>query len=91
MSANATALRMRQERILHRSAQLRTDLEIQSQVLVAPFEQVDRVHRGVQCLRRHPMYMAALAAATLAFKPRNAMSKIGRAWTLWTMVGRFLR
>lgn len=91
MSAKATALLLRQERILHRSAQLRTDLVVQSRMLVAPLEQVDRVHRGVLWLRRHPIYVAALAAAALAFKPRNAMSKIGRAWTLWTIVGRYLR
>ena len=91
MSATGTERRLRQERLLRRSAQLRNALIQQSEVLIAPMAQVDRVHRGVSWLRRHPVYMAALAAATLAFKPRNAMSKIGRAWTLWTMVGRFLR
>ena len=91
MSANSRDLRARQERILRQSARLRTALVQQSEVLIAPLAQVDRVHRGVQWLRRHPIYIAGLAAATLAFKPHNAMSKIGRAWTLWTMVGRFLR
>jgi hypothetical protein len=91
VSAKGTELRLRQERVLRRSAQLRNDLIQQSEVLIAPMAQMDRVLRGVSWLRRHPVYMAALAAATLAFKPRNAMSKIGRAWTLWTMVGRFLR
>ena len=32
-----------------------------------------------------------LAIAALALKPRNALSKISRAWTLWTLVSRFLR
>jgi len=91
VSAKGRDLRTRQERILRRSAELRTDLAIQSRVLVAPLAQVDGVNRGVVWLRRHPIYMAALAAATLALKPRNAMSTIGRAWTLWTMVGRFMR
>lgn len=91
MSATGTERRLRQERVLRRSARLRNDLIQQSEVLIAPMAQMDRVLRGVSWLRRHPVYMAALAAATLAFKPRNAMSKIGRAWTLWTMVGRFLR
>ena len=91
MSATGTERRLRQERLLRRSAQLRNDLIQQSEVLIETMALVDRVHLGVSWLRRHPVYMAALAAATLAFKPRNAMSKIGRAWTLWTMVGRFLR
>jgi YqjK-like protein len=84
-------LRLRQESILRRSAQLRNDVARQSEFLKAPLAQVDRLQRGVQWLRRNPLAMAALAAATLALKPRNAMSKIGRAWTVWTMVSRFLR
>jgi len=84
-------LQLRRQRILLRSAQLRNDLARQSEVLKAPLAQMDRVKQGVQWLRRHPIAMAALAAATVALKPRNAMSKIGRAWTVWTMVRRFLR
>ena len=84
-------LRLRQESILRRSGQLRNALSDQSAVLKAPLAQVDRLQRGVFWLCRHPIGLAALAAATLALKPRNAMSKIGRAWTLWTMLSRFLR
>jgi len=84
-------LQLRQQRILLRSAQLRSDLAHQSEVLKAPLAHIDRMQRGVLWLYRHPLAMAALAAATVALKPRNAMSKIGRAWTLWTMVNRFLR
>jgi hypothetical protein len=91
MSAKSMDLRLRQQRILRRSAQLRTDVVCQSEFLRAPLAQVDRLQRGVHWLRLHPIGMAALAAVTLAMKPRNAMSKIGRAWTLWTMLSRFLR
>ncbi|MFM6992946.1 MAG: YqjK family protein [Rhodoferax sp.] len=91
MSSKETELRLRQERVLRRSAQLRNEVVQQSAVLSAPMAQVDRVKRGVSWLRRHPVYMAALVAAMVALKPRNAMSKIGRAWTLWTLLGRFLR
>ncbi len=91
MSAQDLELRLRQERAIWRSAQLRGELIVQSEVLVAPFAQADRVKGGLLWLRRHPVYLAALVAVVVAIKPRNALSKLGRAWTVWRTVQRFLR
>ena len=91
MSAQDLELRLRQERAIWRSAQLRGELIVQSEVLVAPFAQADRVKDGLVWLRRHPVYLAALVAVAVAIKPRNALSKLGRAWTAWRTVERYWR
>jgi len=70
---------------------LRGELIVQSEVLVAPFAQADRVKDGLVWLRRHPVYLAALVAVAVAIKPRNALSKLGRAWTVWRTVERYWR
>jgi len=91
MSAQDLELRLRQERAIWRSAQLRGELIVQSEVLVAPFAQADRVKGGLVWLRRHPVVLAALVAVAVAIKPRNALAKIGRAWSIWRTVERYWR
>jgi len=91
MSAQDLELRLRQERAIWRSAQLRGELIVQSEVLVVPFAQADRVKDGLVWLRRHPVYLAALVAVAVAIKPRNALAKLGRAWTVWRTVERYWR
>jgi hypothetical protein len=91
MSAQDLELRLRQERAIWRSAQLRGELIVQSEVLVVPFAQADRVKDGLVWLRRHPVYLAALVAVAVAIKPRNALAKIGRAWTVWRTLERYWR
>ena len=91
MSAQDLELRLRQERAVWRSAQLRRDLVRQSEVLVAPLAQADRAKAGVVWLRRHPVYLAVLVAVAVALKPRKALSKLGRVWTVWCTVERFFR
>ena len=66
MSAQDLELRLRQERAIWRSAQLRRDLSVQSEVLVLPFAQADHVRDGLVWLRRHPVYLAALVAVAIA-------------------------
>ena len=91
MSAQDLELRLRQERAIWRSAQLRGELIVQSEVLVLPFAQADRVKDGLVWLRRHPVVLAALVAVAVAVKPRNALTKIGRAWSVWRTVERYWR
>jgi hypothetical protein len=91
MSAQDLELRLRQERAIWRSAQLRGELIVQSEVLVVPFAQADRVKDGLVWLRRHPVYLAALVAVAVAIKPRNALAKLGRAWTVWRTLERYWR
>ena len=91
MSAQGLELRLRQERAIWRSAQLRRQLSVQSEVLAAPFAQADRAKGALLWLRRHPVYLAALVAVVVALKPRNALSKLGRAWAIWRTLERFLR
>lgn len=91
MSAKDLELRLRQERAVQRSAELRRALSEQSQVLVAPLAQLDRVKAGLLWLRHHPVYLAVVVAAVVALRPRNVVSKLGRVWAVWCTVGRFLR
>jgi hypothetical protein len=84
-------LQLRQERALWRSAQLRRELSVQSEVLVVPFAQVDRARAGLVWLRGHPVYLAAFVALAVAIKPRKAVSTVRRAWTVWRTVERYLR
>ncbi|MDH4479210.1 MAG: YqjK family protein [Rhodoferax sp.] len=82
-------LRLRQERAVWRSGQLRQELVQQSTVLVAPLVQADRAKQGLLWLRKHPVCLAVLVATVVALKPRNVLSYIGRAWSLWRSVRRF--
>jgi hypothetical protein len=91
MRAKDFELQLRQERAVWRSAQLRRELSVQSQVLVAPFAQVDRARAGLVWLRRHPVYLAGLVALVVAIKPRKAVSTLRSAWALWRTAQRYLR
>lgn len=85
------ALRLRQERAIWRSAQLRRQLSVQSQVLLVPLAQADRVIGGLVWLRRHPVYLAAALALAVAVKPRKTLSTLRRAWAVWSGLERFFR
>jgi len=89
--ANALELRLRQERAVWRSGQLRRVLAQQSTVLVAPLAQVERIKSGLLWLGHHPVFLAVLVSAVVALKPRKVLSKIGRAWAVWSGVRRFMR
>lgn len=87
-------LTARREQLRMRSAQLREQLAVRTQVLRPGFRAVDRVRGGVQSARnlRHNQALvllvgAALAGATLA-RPR-AMVNLGlRAWSGWQVFRR---
>ena len=84
-------LQLRQERAVRRSAELRQDLGQQSACLIGPLVQAERAKDGLLWLQRHPVYMALIVAIVVALKPRNALSKLGRAWAVWRTVRRFFR
>ena len=84
-------LRLRQERAVRRSAELRRELGQQGTFLIRPLVQAGRAKDGLHWLRRHPVYMALIVAIVVASKPRNALSKWGRAWAVWRTLGRFFR
>ncbi len=83
MKSRELELRLRQERAVWRSAQLRRSLALQAQTLAAPLQQVDRLRGGLFWLRRHPLALAALVAGVVAFTPRKALSKAAGLWSLW--------
>jgi hypothetical protein len=91
MKPRDLALRLRQERALWRSAQLRRDVAQHAQVLAGPLAQVDRLRGAVSWLRRHPVLLTALVAAAVALTPRKALSKLGALWSLWCSLQRFRR
>jgi hypothetical protein len=91
MQAKELELRLRQERALWRSAQLRRDVRQEAQCLAAPLAQVDRLREGLVWMERHPIVLAALLAGVVAITPRKALSKAARLWSLWRTVRGFRR
>jgi hypothetical protein len=75
-------LRLRQERALWRSAQLRQDFVQGAQAFAEPLAQLDRLGSGVGWLRRHPLVFAALFACGVAVTSRLALPKAVRWWSL---------
>jgi hypothetical protein len=84
-------LRVRQERALWRSAQLRQDLGQHAQAFVAPLALADRLGSGLVWLRRHPLALAAVVASMVALAPRQALPKAARLWSLWCTLRSLVR
>ena len=83
MKQQQIELRLRHERALWRSAQLRQDLAQGAQAFAEPLAQLDRLGSGVGWLRRHPLAFAALFACGVAVTRRRAWSKAVRLWSLF--------
>lgn len=77
------AVRLRQQQLLIRSAELRQSLSGQLYRLEQPAGWVDQVRSGVSWLYRNPQWPVAVAALMLAFKPRRFAVWAGRAWWIW--------
>ena len=67
-----------------RSAVLRELLAVQLAQTVAPVIQTaDRVEAGGKWIKRHPVWIAALALGLMVWRPRGAFKWAGKAWALW--------
>lgn len=67
-----------------RSAIQRQMLAIQLKRTLGPaLQTADRLQAGGAWAKRHPVLVAGVAAALLAWRPRVILGAAGRAWALW--------
>ena len=76
-------LSLRRQRLLMRSAALRSALAEQSAVLEAPLAVADRVHAGVRWLGRHRDWWVGGALVVLVVRPRRAWRVLRLGWWAW--------
>lgn len=76
-------LLQRRQRLLVRSAQLRTAMASQAQDLKAPLGVVDRARAAVQWLYHHPHWPLGALAALAVLRPQGALRWVGRAVWGW--------
>jgi hypothetical protein len=73
-------LLLKQQRLLMRSAELRTRLSEQVQIFKKPLAFVDQFKRGLQWLSRNPKLPLAAVVAVAVVQPRRALAWGGRVW-----------
>lgn len=76
-------VRLRQQLLLIRSAELRQVLGRDLQRLQRPAAWGDQIRAGWQWLLQHPEWPAAGLVLLLLLKPRRFLSWTGKAWWLW--------
>ena len=79
---------LRRQRLLVRSAELRSTLAGQSEVLKAPLALADQVRSGLQWLYRHPEWPLGALVAVAVLRPKRALRWAGRLWWAWTSLRR---
>jgi hypothetical protein len=78
-----TALLIRQQTLLLRSAQLRERLSAEARVLIKPLRVLDQGQRGVQWLASHPLVPASALLVVAVLKPKRTLIWGGRLWQAW--------
>lgn len=81
-------LALRQQRLLMRSAQLRSTFASQAQDFKAPLALVDRIRCGVTWLYRNPLWPLGALLALAIVRPRRAIVWGGRVWGAWKLFKR---
>ncbi len=82
-NVNDLDLRRRQQRLLIRSAELRTSLSHSADVIQTPLNLVDSARSCIQWLCRHPVYPTVALGALVLLKPRRALLWGSRLWSGW--------
>ena len=88
---NPNDIRLRQQRLLIRSTELRLSLHGQLQSLQRPAAWADRLKAGLVWLYHHPQWPVGGVALLLVLKPRRALAWAGRFWWLWKSVRQLRR
>ncbi len=78
-----TALAMRKQRLLIRSAELRVTLAHEARALQAPLAVADQTVAGVQWLREHPEWPLGGMVLLALLRPRRALAWASRLWWGW--------
>jgi len=76
-------LALRQQRLLMRSAALRSALGEQSVLLESPLAVADRVHAGARWLGRHREWWVGGVVVLLVVRPRRAWRVLRFGWWAW--------
>jgi len=81
-------VRLRQQRLLIRSTELRLGLTQHLQRLQRPAAWVDQIREGWVWLYQHPQWPAASLVVLLVLKPRRFWTWTGKLWWFWTSAQR---
>nr|WP_319564367.1 YqjK family protein [uncultured Rhodoferax sp.] len=76
-------VRLRQQRLLIRSTELRYQLHQRLQGLQKPAARADQFHAAWIWLKQHPQWSAAVLGVMLVLKPRRFLSWTAKLWWLW--------
>jgi hypothetical protein len=79
---------LRQQQLLVRSAQLRSDFASQVQIVKRPLAVVDQARAGLQWLCRNPQWPVGALAVLVVLRPRRTLIWGGRIWWAWKAVQR---
>ncbi len=79
---------VRQQALLARSDQLRTNLATHSQVLQKPLAAVDATRNSLHWLRQHPEWPIGAAVALVVARPRRILTWSQRVWLGWRLFKR---
>jgi hypothetical protein len=85
---NNDELILRQQRLLMRSSELRTNLADQAQVFKRPLSLIDQVRARLQWLYRNPQWPVGALLAVAVLRPRRAIIWSSRLWWAWNSVKR---
>lgn len=80
---NPDDLRLRQQRLLIRSTELRLTLSQQLQSLQRPAAWADQLQARWVWLYQHPQWPAAALVALLVLRPKRLLTWTGKLWWLW--------
>lgn len=81
--SQAHDLALRRERLLVRSAQLRSRLAQEAQVLTVPLTYADRAVAAALWLRCNPQWPLGALAVWAVWRPRRTLHWASRLWWLW--------
>jgi len=80
---NPDNVRLRQQRLLIRSTELRLGLSQQLQHLQRPAAWADQLKAGWDWLYQHPQWPALALVSLLVLKPKRFLAWTGKLWWLW--------
>ena len=85
---NTEQLLLRQQQLIDRSAQLRSDIADQSDLFIKPLALADQVREGVHWLCKNPAWPVGVGLLVLVLKPQKTILWGSRLWWAWNQFKR---
>ena len=82
---------LRQQRLIVRSTQLRSEIAVQSQVFIKPLAFADKVREGLTWIYQNPTLPFGVMLVFLVLKPKKAIAWGSRLWWAWNTLKRLQR